>query len=75
MKTTTTQLRDHASAAYVSELDYATSMYFSAAHLPGGSSQSLVAESNPVGTTLSFDHVASSVQLLVDRRKRRIAMA
>ncbi|HRW06770.1 MAG: hypothetical protein KDE53_02580 [Caldilineaceae bacterium] len=35
---------DHASAAYISEMEYAASMHFSAAHLPSGTSSSLTAE-------------------------------
>jgi hypothetical protein len=38
---------DHASAAYVSEMEYAASMHFSAAHLPSGTSSSLLAEEVP----------------------------
>ncbi len=38
---------DRMSAAYLSEMDYAASMHFSAAHLPGGTSSSLVAEQTP----------------------------
>lgn len=38
---------DHVSAAYVSEMEYAASMHFSAAHLPSGTSTSLLAEEMP----------------------------
>ena len=44
---------DHTSAAYISEMDYAASMHFSAAHLPGGTSSSLVVEDTPVRTDSS----------------------
>lgn len=42
---------DHASAAYVSEMEYAASMHFSAAHLPSGTSSSLTAEERPSSTS------------------------
>ncbi len=42
-------ISERASAAYVSEMEYAASMYFSAAHLPGGTSSSLVADPVPLG--------------------------
>lgn len=44
---------DHASAAYVSEMEYAASMHFSAAHLPSGTSSSLTAEERPSNSTSS----------------------
>lgn len=44
-------IQDRAAAAYASELDYAISMQFNAAHLPCGSSPSLTAEQTPAETT------------------------
>lgn len=44
-------IQDRAAAAYASELDYAISMQFNAAHLPSGSSPSLIAEQTPTETT------------------------
>jgi len=44
-------IQDRAAAAYASELDYAISMQFNAAHLPSGSSPSLLAEESPAATT------------------------
>ena len=70
MKTLTTPLRDRASAAYASELAYAASMDFNAAHLPGGSSASLVEEANPIGTTLSFDNAVLPIRQLIGERTR-----
>ncbi|MEZ4623008.1 MAG: hypothetical protein R2867_46955 [Caldilineaceae bacterium] len=75
MKNITTQVRDRASAAYASELAYAASMHFSAAHLPGGSSSSLVEEANPTGTTVSFDNTPLSVRQIAGKRSRMITPA
>ena len=47
-------IQDRAAAAYASELDYAISMQFNAAHLPSGSSPSLIAEQSPNENTSLF---------------------
>lgn len=73
MKTLTTPLRDRASAAYASELAYAASMDFNAAHLPGGSSSSLVEEASPVGTTLALDSTPLSIRQLISKRSRMLS--
>lgn len=64
------QVVDRASAAYANELAYAASMDFNAAHLPGGSSASLVEDVSPVGTTFTFDRAPLTIQQLVRQRSR-----
>lgn len=44
---------DRASAAYISEMEYAASMHFSAAHLPSGTSSSLMSEQGSANSTSS----------------------
>lgn len=68
MNSVSTPIRDRVSAAYASELAYAASMDFNAAHLPGGCSASLVEDVSPVGTTVSFDGTPLSIQQLVRQR-------
>jgi len=51
-----------AAAAYISEMEYAASMHFSAAHLPGGTSPSLTADPSPSRTVTSADNNVQYVQ-------------
>ncbi len=53
---------DRMSAAYLSEMDYAASMHFSAAHLPGGTSSSLMVEESPSSTDSSAKRNPQYVQ-------------
>jgi len=60
---------DRTSAAYLSEMDYAASMHFSAAHLPGGTSSSLVVEDTPVNTDSSLNRNPQHVQQQQSRHR------
>ncbi len=60
---------DHTSAAYICEMEYAASMHFSAAHLPGGTSSSLGIEDTPIRTDSSAMRNPQQVQQQQSRHR------